>query len=172
MVPLCRQVRERTTAVTGSNPQSDKNRYTAQERVKLALKLRLSGASMQDIADAGIGYSNKGSVSRAIKKALKDIPREEASMVLHMELERLDIALRAIWPKILQGDLWAIDRLVMIQNRRARYLGLDDFQQDDNVEEVKSALRDFIVGTKERAKEIEAAKGNPDDILEEPNGGE
>lgn len=153
--------------MAGSNADSDKNRFSAQERVKLALKLRLSGATFQEIAEAGIGYSNKGSVSRAVKKALADIPREEATMVLQMELARLDVALRAIWPKILQGDLWAIDRLIAIQNRRARYLGLDDFQQDDNAEVAKSALRDFIVGAKERAKEIEAAQGDPDDILEE-----
>ena len=41
------------------------------------------------------------------------------------ELERLGRAERAIWPQIEAGKLVAIDRLLAILERRARYLGLD-----------------------------------------------
>lgn len=41
------------------------------------------------------------------------------------ELERLAVAERAVWPKVEKGNLFAIDRLLAIMERRARYLGLD-----------------------------------------------
>lgn len=48
------------------------------------------------------------------------------------ELERLAVAERAVWPKVEKGDLWAVDRLLAIMDRRARYLGLDAVQQRDD----------------------------------------
>jgi len=41
------------------------------------------------------------------------------------ELARLATAEEAIWPQILAGKWLAIDRLLAIQDRRAKYLGLD-----------------------------------------------
>jgi hypothetical protein len=40
-------------------------------------------------------------------------------------LERLDVATRGIWPSIESGDHAAIDRLVKVEDRRSRLLGLD-----------------------------------------------
>lgn len=47
------------------------------------------------------------------------------------ELARLDAALTAIWPKVVAGDNWSIDRMLGIMERRAKYLGLD--MQVDNL---------------------------------------
>lgn len=45
------------------------------------------------------------------------------------ELTRLEAAERAIWPHVLDGKGWAVDRLLSIQERRAKYLGLDAPEQ-------------------------------------------
>ena len=42
-----------------------------------------------------------------------------------MEDQRLDVALQVIWPKVLEGDLAAIDRFLAIATRRAKLWGLD-----------------------------------------------
>ena len=42
-----------------------------------------------------------------------------------LELARLDVAQRAIWKKVVKGDLAAIDRLLKIMQRRAKLIGLD-----------------------------------------------
>jgi len=44
---------------------------------------------------------------------------------VNSELERLAVAERAVWPKVESGNLFAVDRLLAILDRRARYLGLD-----------------------------------------------
>jgi len=50
---------------------------------------------------------------------------ENAKDVLHMELERLDGVLIPVLKKAKSGDLLAVDRVLRIMDRRARYLGLD-----------------------------------------------
>jgi hypothetical protein len=42
-----------------------------------------------------------------------------------IHLERIDRALFRIWPKVAQGDLDAIDRMLRLLEREARLLGLD-----------------------------------------------
>lgn len=42
-----------------------------------------------------------------------------------VELQRLDVALQAVWEKVLAGDLFAIDRYLKIAERRSKLLGLD-----------------------------------------------
>ncbi|PRA13348.1 hypothetical protein CQ010_01490 [Arthrobacter sp. MYb211] len=140
----------------GNSSARDARIANVRERQKMALKLRLGGATYEQIANAGIGYSHKGSVQKAVKKAIAEIPREEASEVLALELARLDEVLRAIWPQVLKADLWAVDRFINIQNRRAQYLGLNERIPEDNTSEVKAALLGFIEGAKAKADEIEA----------------
>lgn len=132
-------------------------RVAAQEKRKKALQLRLAGASLDRIVQEGI-YTNKGSASRAIKQALADITRESAQDVLAMELERLDAALMGIWAAVRSGDVFAIDRMLKIMDRRARYLGLDGAPQEDNTEQVKGALSDFFADAIKAADKLDQAE--------------
>jgi hypothetical protein len=77
------------------------HRLSAAERQKRALELRAGGASFDAIA------------------------AEPADELRTLELERLDAMLAAIWPSVQRGHLASIDRALAIQERRARYLGLD-----------------------------------------------
>jgi hypothetical protein len=65
---------------------------------------------------------------RAIERRVKEIS-EGAEEVLNLELQRLDTMLLAVWPKAASGDSGAIDRVLKLMDRRARYLGLDTPQR-------------------------------------------
>ncbi|GGJ55746.1 hypothetical protein [Glutamicibacter ardleyensis] len=148
----------------GNSSARDNRIANTRERQKKALELRKAGATYEQIAEANIGYANRGTVQKAVKRAILEIPREEAKEVLALELSRLDDALRAIWPKIITGDLWAIDRLINLQNRRAQYLGLNERIPEDNSGEVKAALLGFLEGAKAKAAEIEAREATEQEL--------
>lgn len=122
---------------------------TAERRTK-ALALRVSGANWEDIA-AQLGYSDRAAAYKDVERALTQRKREQAAqadLAAALELERLDAMERAAWAvlrrrhiTISQGrvmrdecdepieddapTLDAIDRLLKIQVRRAKLLGLD-----------------------------------------------
>ncbi len=90
------------------------------------VKLRLAGLSFPTIArnlSCSVSGAHKACM-RAIARRLEKIG-ETTEQVLQLELERLDVMLRVLWPKCLAGEAGAIDRALRIMERRARYLGLD-----------------------------------------------
>jgi Arc/MetJ family transcription regulator len=94
------------------------------ERQRRALELRSAGATYEQIAQA-LGYAGTAGARHAVKLALKATLREPAEEVRQMALDRLDVALRAIWPRIVAGDDAAIASLIRLEKRRAELLGLD-----------------------------------------------
>ena len=107
-------------------PGKHSRRIVALEREQRALELRKAGATYQQIADA-MGLSTMGAynaVKRAIGKLNNKIT-EDAKAVRRLELERLNQAQLAIWPRVQKGDIKAINALLRIMERRAKLLGLD-----------------------------------------------
>lgn len=99
---------------------------TAAETRLLALELRKSGMTYQQIADE-IGISVSGAFKH-VSKALATFrakAAEEAETVAALEAERLDSLHQALWPKAIQGDMPAVDRVLKIMERRAKLYGLD-----------------------------------------------
>ena len=116
------------------------------ERDAEAARLRARGYSYQQIADE-LGWSSKGDAHHAVKRVLADTVKEAGDEVRALELARLDGLHRAAMDVLerehvtvsngrvvalnetpLPDDgpvLAAIDRLLKIQERRARLLGLD-----------------------------------------------
>lgn len=135
-------------------PTTYEKRAEAQAKRAQALELKKSGATNEQIVEAGI-YANRGTVSRELKKALADITHDAASDVLKLELTRLDTALMGIWDAVSKGDLFAIDRMLKIMDRRARYLGLDKPQEADNVAEVREAMVGFLSAVTLQAKQYD-----------------
>ena len=103
-----------------------KTMAVALSRERQALELRMAGKGYQAIGDA-LGITAPGAadaVRRAIAK-LEAETAEKAEEVRRLELDRLDAMLEGLWEKAQDGDPQAIDRVLRIQERRAKYLGID-----------------------------------------------
>lgn len=121
--------------------------YEAAQRDAEAARLRTRHWTYQQIADE-LGYASRGAAYDGVQRALQAVVREPAEELRTLELERLDRLARAAEQVleahhvrvsgggIVQGMdghpvedsgpvLAAIDRLLKIQERRARLLGLD-----------------------------------------------
>lgn len=94
--------------------------YRRARSVELALEGNLT---YEQIADR-VGYAHRGSVSKAISRALKERTVEAVDALRAIELERLDRLQAAIWHQALDGDLAATVLAVRILDKRARLLGL------------------------------------------------
>jgi AraC-like DNA-binding protein len=100
----------------------------AARRVQDALKLRAQRKSWDEIA-ASCGYDSRGSAHHAVMKELQRCISEDVQVVRREELASLDAAEQEVWPLFLDRKnsyrLYALDRILAIKERRARYLGLD-----------------------------------------------
>jgi hypothetical protein len=105
-------------------------RLAAHERQLKALELRLAGVTYQQIADE-LGYAGRQGAFKAVEAALRLTLREPADNLRRISAERLDRATLAIWRAVNAGDLQAIDRLLRIEARRAKLLGLDAPQRQE-----------------------------------------
>lgn len=104
----------------------------AERRIK-ALTLYKAGMTTRQIGEQ-LGVSNV-SAWKYIKIGLEELSKEQNEIAEHvrdLELRRLDDMLRAIWPKVIGGDLRAIDRVLAIQDRRAKYLGLNAAEKQEH----------------------------------------
>ena len=93
-----------------------------------ALRLRSSGMTYSRIAEA-LGISKSHAYYR-VQNALAAIPAEAVDEYRRLENERLDALLevamaKALDPEAKGGALFAIDRVLAIQDRRTKLLGLD-----------------------------------------------
>lgn len=96
-------------------------------KVARCCELRLMGWSMEDIGK-DVGW-HKSTVSRAITKAMTEVIAEPAEAIVEQELQRLDAMLAGLWPRATTGNVRAVEGVLQIMNRRAKYLGLDDFDK-------------------------------------------
>lgn len=123
----------------------DRQEAKSQELTRQCLELRLAGANLEAIGrQVGLHKSN---VSRRIKDALADIPAAEADALRAIENERLDGMQVAIWSRVRQGDLGAIDRAIRISERRSRLNGLDAPQRVDlgaRAVDIESVAREIM----------------------------
>ncbi len=94
------------------------------ERGARALELSKAGLTYREIAEQlGVNASTvHGYVVRTLRWSVGQAGAEE---IFQREVARLDSMLRAIWPKVLNGDLHAVDRALRISARRAALYGLD-----------------------------------------------
>ena len=103
--------------MTGSDPSTlDKEAQCVQ--------LRRMGLTFAQIANQ-VGYANAGGAYKAFQRAYDRIIVEDVKEIRTVSLERLDYALRNIMDAVGRGSLGAIDRMLRIEERRARLLGLD-----------------------------------------------
>lgn len=141
-------------------PKTSPRRVTAKQKRLRAVRLRMGGATYEQIAQAPCDpengdmrplYSSRQMAHKVVTEALREIAKETdgASVELRaLEVQRLDSMHMSLWPgsqptvrvRCPECDhtLWrepdqhAIGKLLEIQKRRAALLGLDAVDQADN----------------------------------------
>lgn len=123
-----------TTQKRKAQSATSARKVQALEREERILQLRIGGARYQQIADAlGIVPSTVG---RALQRGMARWQAQAddlASELIWLQLERLDRLLLGIWPEAVKGNVAAIDRVLKIEERRAKLMGLD-LAADLNIE--------------------------------------
>lgn len=112
--------------MTTRRKPSPRNVADAERRAK-AISLRKAGATFEQIAQQ-VGYSDKSAAYNAVQVALQHLEREPAEELLTLELARLDDMQLALASRVRGGDEKAIMAALAVMDRRARYLGLNDFE--------------------------------------------
>lgn len=110
---------------------------TTADRRAFVLAMRKTGATYRKIAAAAVARFGSDALPAgwderfAFKDILRELSRlretmgEDAEAIRQVELERLDRLTEAVWSRATAGDDSAIDRVLKLMDRRARYLGLD-----------------------------------------------
>lgn len=94
------------------------------EREAEVLKLRRGGLTFDMIAER-VGYKDASGAHQAYVRACKRIIASDVDELRKVEADRLDMAQAALWSKVLQGDVPAVNSLMRIMERRAKLFGLD-----------------------------------------------
>jgi hypothetical protein len=96
----------------------------------MAVELRRAGVDYPTIAQQ-MQLSGPGQAYKIVQRALKRSIQEPADDVRALELSRLDTMHQGLWPRAKDGDTFSVDRVLKIQERRAKYLGLDAPEKHD-----------------------------------------
>ena len=132
-------------------------RTSAKERKMRAFELRKSGLTYYEIG-LQLGIS-KQAAHQHVKKHLNEIASkvtELAKEVMTIELNRLDDMVFALYEKARSGDVSAIDRILKIMDRRAKYLGLDVVSQSDDSDTESHVMEVPVADTSDWEKSAEA----------------
>jgi hypothetical protein len=90
------------------------------------LQLRKAALPLSKIAEQ-VGIS-KGHASKVVKRALAEFHVNaslDAGDLIALAIARLDGLLLVLWPKATAGNFGAIDRVLKVEERRCRLLGLE-----------------------------------------------
>jgi hypothetical protein len=104
---------------------------TKQQELEIENRRKIVSANIL----AGLNYRDMatqlnvaiGTIARDVKIITTRLKHEQLAdieLVAQTELRRLDTALNAIWAKVQAGDYTAIDKLLRLQDQRAKYLPL------------------------------------------------
>ena len=105
-------------------------RVDVAERRRKAIEMRRGGAEWADIGRE-LGYGGKSEKAQAaaastdVRRALKHLVEEPAEEMKAEEVSRLNAMLVGLWPAARRGNVAAVDRVLRIMERRARYFPLE-----------------------------------------------
>ena len=130
-------------------------------RKRKSLELRRMGHSYNDIVqelrkEGWLVTATQvwADVNEELRKAKRETS-EEAEQIRQVEMDRLDMALKAIMPRVNLGDDDAIQSMLRIQLRRAKLIGLDapqkreiDDKRDKNTRSREQLLAAFVEVTR------------------------
>ena len=103
--------------------RGDSQRQVEHARRVEALSLSLAGYTAEQIAGK-LRISNRG-VLELLNRSFSTVENRNAARMREIENARLDLAQASIWPKVLEGDLNAVNTFLRLSARRAALNGLD-----------------------------------------------
>jgi hypothetical protein len=105
---------------------SKKKQLEIAERRKVVAANILAGATYRDIANAlNVSVGTVAGDAGAILSEWRAERVDNTDARVVLDIRRLDLALNAIFDKVQSGDVRAIETMIRIQDRAAKYLGLD-----------------------------------------------
>ena len=95
------------------------------EKERQVVQYRQGGATFDAIAKK-LGYADESGARLAFKRAMERM-RDDAlnNEMRELHRQRLEVALTAIWPDVVKGDLEAIKVMLKILERDAKMFGID-----------------------------------------------
>jgi hypothetical protein len=106
--------------------ESESEQLRAAQLRQRALEMRLEGHAYHAIADAlGVSEHSAWKMVGVELQTLQATPQDLLRRYRDEQLERLDMALRAIWADVQTGKPEAVDCFLKIEERRSHLLGLD-----------------------------------------------
>ena len=122
-----------------------------------ALELRLGGLTYTAIGQKmGFSVAKAHRLVTGALNRLNEKVAETAEQVRRMELERLDVMAKGLWPDAQAGDRKAVEGILKIMERRAKLLGLDALP---GMETVAAVIVNIVPGERESG-EGESDGGN------------
>lgn len=103
------------------------------------------GFSYEEIARQ-VGFTNRGSAHRAVRKALAERQAEDIDTLRALEADRLDALQAAHWDLAMAGDPGATNSILRVMERRARLFGLDKDQASDSESRVRLLVQPSAQG--------------------------
>lgn len=141
-------------SIRRSPPRSDLRRNTSAESIKLAevereaIRLRTEGYSYDEIAQA-LGYANRGGAYKAVERGLQRWMREADDELRALELARLDVITKRLWPVIEGANpntmLRAVEQYMRVSERRAKLAGLDAPEKRQVAVEANGTIRIEVI---------------------------
>jgi len=114
----------------GRNRVTSPRRLKALERRREAAELRKQGCSFDEIAQR-LGFSSRQTAWVAVKEFTKDV-RVEAAAEMKKDVHAVLLDIRKqLYPKMLNGDLGAMEVCLKSLNHLARVFGLNEPMRQD-----------------------------------------
>ena len=112
------------------NPVNVKRQWSAAEKQKRAIALKLAGASYKSIAE-NLGYADSSGAHKAVSRGLKASLQENAGELRKIHYGRLEHMLMLVWPQVNTGDLSAVNTGLSIMDRMEKLYGLNAAEKID-----------------------------------------
>lgn len=113
--------------------KSAKQQEIERPRMKVAT-LILSGRKQRDITKhLGVSPATVHSDLKALLLEWRQSQLKNVAAIMTLELARIDAAINAIWPKVTEGSLFGIDRLISLIRLRSKIMGYAEQTPDISV---------------------------------------
>jgi hypothetical protein len=105
------------------SPVDPSKQLSVKEKQRIAMNLKMMGASYQSIAD-NVGYADASGAYRAVQSGMKEALKDSAVDLRNMTYMQLQQLFMVWWPKALKGDAQATAICMQISDRITSLFGL------------------------------------------------